>query len=56
MYINGVASGAMQYAVDDDFAQKAPNYITIGSSEAIVDIYNIRIYNAALTNRQVVNN
>ena len=56
MYINGVASGAMQYPTGDDFAQKTPSYITIGSSEAIVDIYNIRVYNAALTNRQVVNN
>jgi hypothetical protein len=56
MYINGVASGAMQYPTGESFQQKAPNYITIGSSEAIVDIYNIRVYNSALTNRQVVNN
>lgn len=56
MYINGVASGAMQYPNGDTFEQKQKNYITIGSSEATVDIYNIRIYNAALTNRQVVNN
>ena len=56
MYINGVASGAMQYPSDDTFKQESPNYITIGSSEAIVDIYNIRIYNSALTNKQVVNN
>lgn len=56
MYINGVASGAMQYPTDDTFKQESPSCITIGSSEAIVDIYNIRIYNAALTNKQVVNN
>jgi hypothetical protein len=56
MYINGVASGAMQYPSDDTFKQESPSYITIGSSEAIVDIYNIRIYNSALTNKQVVNN
>lgn len=56
MYINGVASGAMQYPSDDIFKQESPSYITIGSSEAIVDIYNIRIYNSALTNKQVVNN
>lgn len=56
MYINGVASGAMQYPSDDTFKQESPSYITIGSSEAIVDIYNIRIYSSALTNKQVVNN
>ncbi len=56
MYINGVASGAMQYPTGENFQQKSPNFITIGSSEAIVDIYNIRVYNMALTNRQVVNN
>ena len=56
MYINGVASGAMQYPSDDIFKQESPSYITIGSSEAIVDIYNIRIYNSALTNKQIVNN
>ena len=56
MYINGIASGAMQYPTDDTFEQKSPAYITIGSSEAIVDIYNIRIYNSALSNKQIVNN
>lgn len=56
MYINGIASGAMQYPTDDTFKQESPSYITIGSSEAIVDIYNIRVYNSALTNKQVVNN
>lgn len=56
MYINGVASGAMQYPSGDTFEQKQKSYITIGSSEATVDIYNIRVYNSALTNRQVVNN
>lgn len=56
MYINGVASGAMQYPNGDTFEQKQKSYITIGSSEATVDIYNIRVYNSALTNRQIVNN
>ena len=56
MYINGVASGAMQYPLDDTFQQISPSYITIGSSEAIVDVYNIRVYNTALTNKQIVNN
>jgi hypothetical protein len=56
MYINGVASGALQYPTDDTFVQEDPGIITIGSSEAIVDIYNIRIYNNSLTNKQIVNN
>jgi hypothetical protein len=56
MYINGVASGAMQYPSDDTFVQLDPGNIIIGSSDAIVDIYNIRIYNNSLDNKQIVNN
>ena len=56
MYINGVASGAMQYPADDTFKQTIADSIMIGSSEAVVDIYNIRVYNSALTNKQIVNN
>jgi hypothetical protein len=56
MYINGVASGAMQYPEDDSFKQESPSFITIGSSDATVDIYNIRVYNSALISKQIVNN
>ena len=56
MYINGIASGAMQYPVDDSFRQLDPNIIEIGSNDAILDIYNIRIYDNNLTSKQIVNN
>ena len=56
MYINGIASGAMQYPVDDSFRQLDPNIIEIGSNDAILDIYNIRIYNNNLNSKQIVNN
>ena len=56
MYINGIASGACQYPADDSFRQLDPDYIEIGSNDAILDIYNIRIYDNSLNSKQVVNN
>ena len=56
MYLNGIASGAMQYPVDDTFKQLSATDISIGSNEAIIDIYNIRVYNNSLTQRQIVTN
>ena len=56
MYINGVMSGLAQYDADDIFVQGTPAYITIGSNEAGIDIYNIRRYNHALTTDQILKN
>lgn len=56
MYIDGVATGACQYPVDDSFRQLDPDIIEIGSNDVILDIYNIRIYDNSLNSRQVVNN
>jgi hypothetical protein len=56
MYINGIASGAMQYPVDDNFRQLDPDLIEIGSNDAVLDIYNIRVYNNNLNSKQIVNN
>lgn len=56
MYLNGIASGAVQYSLTDIFRQSDPSTILIGSNDATVDIYNIRIYNNNLTSKQVVNN
>ena len=56
IYINGIASGVVQYPVDDDFSQVAPVDITIGSNDCTIDIYNIRVYDNNLTRFQVVNN
>lgn len=58
MYLNGIASGAMQYPIGDKFQQIQPSFITIGSknAEATVDIYNIRVYNNSLTSQQIINN
>lgn len=56
MYINGIMSGAYQYPDTDNFRQLTPMDITIGSNDATVNIYNIRIYDNNLTRRQIVNN
>jgi len=56
MYINGIASGAIQYPTDDSFRHLDPNAIEIGTNDATIDIYNIRVYDNNLTSKQVVNN
>lgn len=56
MYINGVMSGVTVYPTSENFEQSTPQPILIGSSDATVDIYNFRIYDAALSRKQVVNN
>lgn len=56
IYLNGVLSGVTQYPDTDNFQQSSPVNISIGSSYCAVDIYNIRIYNAALTAMQIRDN
>lgn len=55
-YINGIASGAQQYALTDDFSQANPVGISIGHEKCTVDIYNIRSYAAELNSFQILNN
>ena len=56
MYINGILSGVSRYPEGDSFKQNPASIIKIGSNDATVDIYNIRIYDNNLTRRQIVNN
>ena len=56
VYINGIASGVLQYSNDDDFSQVTPVGISIGSNDCTTDIYCIRVYNHNLTRHQIVNN
>ena len=55
-YINGIMSGVVQYPADDDFAQSVPVDITIGSRDATIDLYCIRVYDNDLTRHQILNN
>ena len=56
VYINGIASSAIRYASGERFSQLNPVGITIGSDLCGIDIYNIRVYDQALTSRQMVDN
>lgn len=56
IYINGIASGVVQYPVDDDFSQVTPVNISIGSSDCTIDLYNIRVYDNDLTRFQILDN
>lgn len=55
-YINGIISGLAQYPTDDDFSQVSSVGISIGSADATIDIYNIRIYDINLDYKDVLNN
>lgn len=55
-YINGIISGLAQYPTDDDFSQVSSVGISIGSADATIDIYNIRIYDINLDYKDILNN
>lgn len=56
IFINGIASGVIQYAENDDFSQQNPVNITLGADDITLDIYNIRIYDNDLTRYQILDN
>lgn len=55
-YIDGIMSGVIQYAADDDFSQTNPVYVSVGSSLATIDLYCIRVYENDLTSEQMKDN
>ena len=55
-YINGVLSGISQYGNQDNFQQGTPVGITINEDGEEIDIYSIRVYEAALSSRNILNN
>jgi len=56
MYINGIMSGVSVYPLGDTFEQNPAANIILGSNDATLDIYTIRIYDNSLNRKQVVNN
>ncbi len=56
IYINGIASGVVQYPTDDDFAQLSPVNISIGSNDCTMDLYCIRVYDNDLNRFQILDN
>lgn len=56
IYINGIVSGSIQYSDIDTFQQLSPVGISIGSNDATLDLYTIRIYDNNLTRYQVLDN
>lgn len=55
-YINGKISGVAQYPVDDSFTQAIPADILIGSENCTLYLYNIRVYDNALNDMQMLGN
>lgn len=56
IYINGIMSGTAQYPAEDNFQQKVPEDILIGSDDCTIDIYNIRVYDNDLNQYQMLDN
>lgn len=55
LYVNGVLSGAANYAVTDNFLSNKTIEIT-SSEDAEIALRSLRLYNMALTGNQVLNN
>ena len=56
IYLNGVLSDVIQYPTTDNFQQKEPVNISIGSSDCGVDLYVVRSYTTALPSHSIVTN
>ena len=56
IYINGIASGVIQYPDNDDFSQTNPVNITIGADGCTTDVYCIRVYDNDLNRVEILDN
>lgn len=56
IYVNGIKSTTFQYPETDNFMQLVPAGITVGGSDATVDVYTIRSYNNNLNRYQLLDN
>ncbi len=56
LYVDGVKSGAVQYAASDSFKQKIAQNITLGNNECDLDVYNIRVYARGLSDSEMLQN
>ena len=56
MYVNGVMSGMVAYDRESALLPIAANKLIINSSQCDLDLFNIRLYNQALTSKQIVQN
>lgn len=56
VYLNGVLSCAEQYPANDNFQQSTPVNISLGSQYCGIDLYNIRVYDTALSENSVAEN
>ena len=56
VYLKAAPSRALEYTSDDRWAQSSPAKLRIGSEEADVWIYRIKMYGNALTRREVLAN
>ena len=56
LYVNGILSGAKQYAPTDSLLQDEPANIRITSESAGVEVRNLRIYNRALGDDEELSN
>lgn len=56
IYLDGILSGVQKYASDVIFSQVNALPIVLGSSLCGIDIYNIRVYDKALSTTQILKN
>ena len=56
VYLNGISSDSAQYSTTDNWQQVSPSKIIIGSPLCCIDLYSVRVYNTALTAKEIQKN
>lgn len=56
VYANGVISGVIKYSSMDTFNQTTPQNLHIGSNSSGIEIFNIRVYDVALSSYNILDN
>jgi tetrahydromethanopterin S-methyltransferase subunit B len=56
IYINGIMCGVTQYPLNDNFSQRVPATISIGTDSCGLDLYTIRLYSKELKRGEVLDN
>ena len=56
VYVNSDIAGILKYSTNDNFLQLDASNIHIGSDEAGIELYNIRVYEVALSSYQILDN
>lgn len=56
VYLNGIMCGVSVFDTNDNFQQGTSKDLVFSSDNCTIDLYTIRVYNNALTSKEIINN